>query len=367
MPLIQPQPGILDIVPYVPGNLDQLDPDKVVFLASNESPLGASPAAISAFQQCAAKLHLYPDAGCHDLRAAIANRYQLNAEQIVCGNGSERLIDFITSAYAGPGDEVLYSEFGFIMYPICAQAAGAKPVKAGERDFTADVDALLNAVSEKTRIVFLANPNNPTGTYLNNAELRRLRKQLPESVLLVIDAAYAEYVTADDYSAGHELVNNDSANVVVLHTFSKIYGLASLRLGWAYCPPTVADVLNRVRGSFTISGPAQAAGIAAVNDRQHITKAKEHNSRWLPWLDQALRELGLNVVPSVGNFILVRFHSAEQCQDAHRYMSRNGIILRPLAGYGLSDALRITVGTEQQNHICIEALQAFLSQTQTPV
>jgi histidinol-phosphate aminotransferase len=363
MSIIQPRPGILDIAPYVPGNVDLTDPEKVVFLGSNESPLGASPAAIKAFTDCATKLHFYPDAGCKLLRAAIADNYAVNAEQIVCGNGSERLIDFIAKAYAGPGDDIVYSEYGFIMYPICALAAGAKPVKAAERNFKTDIDAVLATVTENTRIVFLANPNNPTGTYLNSSEIQSLRQRLPERVLLVIDAAYAEYVTAEDYTASRELVNNETSNVVVLHTFSKIYGLASLRLGWAYCPTAVADILNRVRGSFTISGPAQAAGIAAVNDRAHTALAKEHNSKWLPWLTQALLELGLDVIPSAGNFVLVRFGSAERCRDAHNYLSRNGVILRPMAGYGLPDALRITVGTERQNQTCIEALQAFFSRS----
>ncbi|MBN1379979.1 MAG: histidinol-phosphate transaminase [Gammaproteobacteria bacterium] len=367
MSTIRPRSGILDVAPYVPGNLDLLDPDKVIYLASNESPLGASTDAIEAYQNCATKLHLYPDASCKNLRAAIAGNYSLHPDQIVCGNGSERLIDFIATAYAGPGDEIVYSEYGFIMYPISTRVAGAKPVTAKEKNFTTDVDALLAAVTENTRVVFLANPNNPTGTYLPAAEVRRLRKQLPEQVLLVIDAAYADYVETEDYSAGHELVNDDTSNVVVLHTFSKIYGLASLRLGWAYCPLAVADVLNRVRGSFTISGPAQATGIAAVNDRQHLKRAKEHNSKWLPWLSQALKELELDVVPSAGNFVLVRFHSIEQCQDAHKYLRNHGIILRPMAGYNLPEALRITVGTEQQNQICTEALQVFLSQSRNKI
>lgn len=360
----QARAGILEIVPYVPGNIDLLDPEKVIFLASNESPLGASAQAISAFTSSSHILHRYPDAGCAELRAAIAEVYSLNAEQIVCGNGSERLIDFIATAYAGPGDEIAYPEYGFIMYPISTLAAGAKPVKAKECDFTASVDELLATVTENTRVVFLANPNNPTGTYLSQSEINRLRANLPEQVLLVIDAAYAEYVEAEDYSACHELVNNDAANVVVLHTFSKIFGLASLRLGWAYCPVEVAGILNRVRGSFTIAGPAQAAGIAAVRDRQHVQRAREHNNLWLPWLSQALSELGLDVTPSAGNFVMVRFKNSELCRDAHSFLSRHGIIVRPLPGYNLTEALRITVGTEQQNQTCIEALQTFITQSE---
>lgn len=359
---IPPRPGILDITPYVPGNVDNIDPAKAIYLASNESALGASPLVIAAYNEAGRTLHRYPDSGSRVLREAIAARYQLHAEKIVCGNGSERLIDLLARAYAGPGDEVLYSQYGFIMYPICALAAGARPVIAPEKNFTADIDALLAAVTDKTRIVFLANPNNPTGTYIGATEVKRLRENLPENILLVIDSAYAEYVDAPDYSAGHELVNDDSANVVVLHTFSKIYGLAALRLGWAHCPTPVADVLNRIRGSFSITAAAQAAGVAALADEEHAEKARAHNRLWLPWLSEALSELGLQVIPSVGNFVLARFANAEQCQAVHRALLACNIILRPVGGYGLPEALRITVGDEQQNRACIDALQSLLMQ-----
>ncbi len=362
MSKLQVRPGIMDIVPYVPGNVDTIDPSKVIYLASNESPLGASPAAITAFQAMSDKLYQYPDASSQQLREAIAAHYQLNAAQIICGNGSERLIDLVARAYAGPGDEILYSQYGFIMYPICALAAGAKPVTAAERNYTTDVDALLAAVTDKTRIVFVANPNNPTGTYISQAEVRRLREALPEHILLVIDSAYAEYVTAADYSAGHELVEENAANVVVLHTFSKIYGLAALRLGWAYCPSSVADVLDRIGGSFNVTMPAQQAGVAALADTAHIEQALAHNQQWLPWLSQALTELGLIAVPSAGNFVLLRFHSVEQCQAAQAYLSAQHIIVRPVAGYQLPDALRITVGTGEQNQACVAALKDFLAQ-----
>ena len=362
MPAIQPRPGILQIVPYVPGNVDSLDPDKVIYLASNESPLGASPKAIEAFQTCANKLHIYPDGSSLALRETIAAQYGFDAQQIVCGNGSERLIDLITRAYAGPGDQILYSQYGFIMYPICAHAAGAEPVTAQETAYTADVDALLAAVTKQTRIVFLANPNNPTGTYISHAEVTRLRENLPENVLLVIDSAYAEYVDQADYTAGHQLVENQQKNVVVLHTFSKIYGLAAVRLGWAYCPTEIADVLNRIRGSFNVTAPAQAAGIAALQDSEHTEKARAHNNIWLPWLDQALQEIGLETVPSIGNFVLARFPNSEICQAAHEFLSKNNIVVRPVAGYGLPEALRITVGLEHQNRQCVEALQVFMTQ-----
>jgi histidinol-phosphate aminotransferase len=365
MPVIQPRPGITEIVPYVPGNVDTLEPNKVTYLASNESPLGASPLAIEAFHNCGQSLHQYPDGSSLNLREAIAAAHGISAEHIICGAGSERLIDLLTRAYAGPGDEVLYSQYGFIMYPICSHAAGATPVTAEETAFTVNVDALLDKVSEKTKIVFLANPNNPTGTYINASEVHRLRSELRQDILLVIDSAYAEYVEQTNYSAGHEFIANGGNNCVVLHTFSKIYGLAAVRLGWAYCPMEIADILNRIRGSFNINAPAQAAGIAALQDTEHTAKAKQHNNIWLPWLHQALSEIGLNVIPSAGNFVLAQFSSVETCQDAHKFLFQNGIIVRPVAGYGLPDALRITIGLEQQNQLCVEALQAFIAQQLT--
>ncbi len=355
-----PRPGILDIVPYVPGNVDNTDYGKAN-LASNESPLGASPAARQAFREIAAQLHQYPDGACTRLRKAIGEAYKLESKRIICANGSERLIDLLTRAYAGPGDEVLYTRYGFLMYPICALAAGSTPVTAPERNYTADVDALLAAVTPRTKLVFLANPNNPTGTYISSAELKRLRRGLPERVILVVDSAYAEYVEAADYSAGHELVDNESANVVVLHTFSKIYGLAALRLGWAHCPDEIADVLNRIRGSFNVSACAQATGIAALKDTQHTAAARAHNNRWRPWFERELAALGLAVVPSAGNFVLVRFNGKEQSQAAHRFMQEHGVVLRPMGAYNLPEALRITVGKEAENKACIEGLKQFLT------
>jgi histidinol-phosphate aminotransferase len=355
-----PRPGILDIEPYVPGNVGNTDYGKIN-LASNESPLGSSPAAQQAFREVGSQLHRYPDGAAARLRKAIGDAYRLEPQRIICANGSERLIDLLVRAYAGPGDEVLFTQHGFLMYPICALAAGATPVTAPERNYTTDVDALLAAVTPRTRLVFLANPNNPTGTYISASEVKRLRQGLPQNVILVVDSAYAEYVEAKDYSAGHELVDNDSANVVVLHTFSKIYGLAALRLGWAHCPEEIADVLNRIRGSFNVSACAQAAGIAALADTAHTAAARAHNSRWRPWLEQELSALGLAVVPSAGNFVLVRFAGREQAQAAHRHMLEQGVVLRPMGAYKLPEALRITVGKEPENKACIAGLKQFLT------
>ena len=258
-----PGPGILDIAPYVPGEAKAEGVARPIRLASNESALGPSPMAIAAYRALADEIHRYPDGGSVDLRAALGRYHGLDPERIVCGAGSDELIALLIRAYAGVGDEVLYSRHGFLMHPIGARSVGATPVAVPEQDLTADVDGFLARVTDKTRIVFIANPNNPTGTYLSAEQLARLHRGLPRHVVLAIDAAYAEFVNRNDYEPGIALVNR-ADNVVMLRTFSKIYALAGLRLGWAYCPPAIADVLNRIRGPFNVSLAAQAAGVAAV-------------------------------------------------------------------------------------------------------
>ncbi len=307
----QPKPGILDIDPYVPGESRLPTGSKPIKLSSNETPLGPSPKAIAAFKSVAGELERYPDGASTALRAAIAGRYGLNAARIVCGAGSDELLSLLAHAYLGPGDEAIFTEHGFLLYRIIILANGAMPVVAPEKDLRTDVGAILERVSERTRIVFLANPNNPTGTYISFDEVRALRAGLPAHVLLVLDAAYAEYVRRNDYEAGIELVAT-TPNTVMTRTFSKIHGLAGLRLGWAYCPEAVADVLNRIRGPFNVSAPAIAAGIAAIEDVEHVEASAKHNERWLPWLAAELEKLGLKVTPSVANFLLVHFPRAPQ-------------------------------------------------------
>ena len=279
----EPRAEVMAIDAYVPGKSAVAGLAKVHKLSSNKSPLGASPKAIEAFRANAGELAIYPDGSALRLREAIAKRFGLGPEQIICGNGSDELISLLAHVYLRPGDEGLYSQYGFLEYPIAIRAAGGIPVVAEERDETANVDALLAKVTAKTKIVYLANPNNPTGTYLPFAEVKRLHAGLPPHVLLALDAAYAEYVTRNDYAAGIELVAT-SQNVVMLRTFSKIYGLANLRIGWAYAPTHVIDALNRVRGPFNLNGAAIAAGAAAIEDAAHVAAAAEHNARWLPWL-----------------------------------------------------------------------------------
>lgn len=355
-----PKPGILDIAPYVPGKAGAKG-QKVYKLSANETPLGASPKAIEAYRQAANTLEFYPDGSANELREAIASRYGLKADNIVCGAGSDELLQLLAHAYLGPGDEAVYSQYGFLVYPIAIAANGAKAVVAKESDHHTDVDAMLACITAKTRMVFLANPNNPTGTYIPVAEVKRLHAGLPKDCLLVLDAAYAEYVRRNDYESGIELVATND-NVVMTRTFSKIYGLASLRLGWIYCPAHIADVLNRIRGPFNVGAPALAAGAAAIADKAHVELAVAHNDQWLAWLTAELEKLKLKVTPSVGNFLLVHFpgDAKHNAAAADAFLSSRAIILRRMDGYGLPTTLRLTVGSEEANRAVIAALSEFL-------
>lgn len=357
-----PRPGILDIKAYVPGEHAVAGHADPIVLSANETPLGPSSRAVEAYRALAENLARYPDGGANVLRRAIADFYRLNADNIVCGAGSDELIGLLAQGYLSAGDEAIFTAHGFLIYRIAILAAGATPVVAPETDLTADVDAILACVTPRTKVVFLANPNNPTGTYVPIGEVRRLREALPDGVLLVLDAAYAEYVRRNDYESGMELVATTN-NTVMTRTFSKIYGLAALRLGWVYCPAEVAAVLNRVRGPFNITAPAIAAGAAAIADIAHVDRARQHNDVWLPWLTDQLRGLGLEVTDSVGNFVLVHFPEdpARGSAAADEFLKSRGIIVRGTGGYGLPGALRITVGTEAENRAVVEALQAFLS------
>jgi histidinol-phosphate aminotransferase len=356
----QPRPGILDIAPYVPGK-SGANGAKVHKLSSNESALGASPNARAAFAALADSLELYPDGSASTLREALGRRYGLNPCYIVCGAGSDELLQLIAHAFLAPGDDAIHSHFGFLVYPIVISANGAKARVASETDHRADVDAMLALVSERTRIVFLANPNNPTGTYLPASEVRRLHAGIPKNCLLVLDAAYAEYVRRNDYEAGIELVSTFE-NVVMTRTFSKIYGLAGLRLGWAYCPAHVADVLNRIRGPFNVTAPALAAGVAALEDQSHVDRALAYNDEWLPWLTERIEALGLKVTPSVGNFLLIHFPGGERpAAAADQFLTSRRLILRRMEAYGLPNALRMTVGTEEANRAFVAALREFMA------
>src|SRR5436190_455360 len=360
----QPRPGVLDIEAYVPGKSKAPGVAKIYKLSSNETPLGASPKAIAAYRAISEHLQDYPDGAVTDLRAAIGRAFGLDPDRIVCGAGSDDLLNLIADAYLTDGDEAIHTAHGFLVYPIATLGSGATPVVAAEKNYTADVDVILAKVSPRTRIVFLANPNNPTGTYVPFDEIKRLHKALPPQVLLVLDAAYAEYVRRNDYEAGIELVAT-SENVVMCRTFSKIYGLAALRLGWLYGPAHMVDVLNRIRGPFNVNSAAMAAGVAAINDAAHVETARAHNEKWLAWLIDEIRQVGLEVTPSIANFVLIHFPETKgrTAKDADDFLMQRGLILRRVKAYKLPNALRMTVGSEEANRLVVAALAEFMGRT----
>jgi histidinol-phosphate aminotransferase len=356
----KPKPGVLEIAPYVGGRAHAPGVDRVFKLSSNESALGASPKGVEAYREAAAGLDIYPEGSARLLREAIGEVYGLNPERIVCGNGSDELLTLLAHGYLHPGDEVVFSEHAFLVYRIATLANSATPVVVKEPKLRVDVDAMLAAVTPKTRMVYLANPNNPTGSYLTSDEVKRLHAGLPPNVILVIDAAYAEFVRKNDYDTGIELVSQNH-NVVMTRTFSKIYGLAGLRVGWAFCPPEVADVLNRIRGPFNVSVPAQRAAAAALKDRAHVDASIAHNDKWKDWLIAHIRKLGLRADDSVGNFILIHFANEAAMKKADAFLTSHGIILRPVGAYGLNNCLRLTIGTEEANRATLKALGEFVA------
>jgi len=355
-----PRAGVMDIEAYVPGKSAVPAGVKLHKLSANENPLGPSPKAIEAARAVAGALDVYPDGSARRLREAVGEAHGLNPANIVCSNGSDEILGLLAQIYLSPGDEAIFTEHAFAVYKIYIQAAGAVPVEVKEQEERADVDAILAAVTPKTRIVFLANPNNPTGTYLPFDEIKRLHAALPKHVLFVVDAAYAEFVQRNDYEAGIELVSG-AENAVMTRTFSKL-GLGGVRIGWMYAPLAIVDAVNRVRGPFNVNAVAIEAGIAATRDRAHIEASVAHNTHWLAWLTDAFKALGLRVTPSVGNFLLVHFpddgkHTASK---ADAYLTERGYVLRGMTGYGFPNALRMSVGTEEANRGAIAALAEFM-------
>ncbi len=356
---IRPRPGVLDIAPYVGGSAHIAGANFAVKLSANENPHGPSPKAIEAYRAVAGELNVYPESHA-PLAEAIADVHGIDAARIVLGSGSDELIALLCRAYAGEGDEVLYSAHGFLMYRLSALSAGATPVSAPERELTTDVDALIAAMTERTRLVFLANPNNPTGTMIGAAELVRLADALPPRALLVLDAAYAEYLRRADDDGGLALVR-ERDNVVMTRTFSKIYGLAALRLGWCYGPAHVIDVLNRVRGPFNVTRPALVAGEAAMQDQAWVDRCRVLNEVWRDWLAREIAAAGLPVVPSKANFLLVGAGERTAAFDAH--LRARGLIARRVDGYGLPGHIRITVGDEAACRAVAEAAATFAPET----
>lgn len=357
-----PNPGILKIDPYEMGQATIGGQPAAMKLSANESPFGPAPAVREVMRDALDRVHRYPDGSQSALREAIAEVHELDPSMIVCGNGSEDLIGVLIRAYVAPGDELLLSDNHFVMCRIYGLAQGADVVTAPERDFAMDVDALLGRVGPRTRMVALANPNNPTGTCLPESEIRRLQSDLPQSVLLLLDGAYAEYVMEPDFDAGARLVES-SPNVVMTRTFSKIYGLAGLRIGWAYCPLPIVDAIQRIRAPFSANAVAMAAATAAVKDQAHVERARRHTADWQQSIRHELQLMGLRVVPSTTNFYLILFDNCENktAAGAAAALEASGIAPRPADPSGADDsALRITVGSDAENEAVLEILRAYM-------
>lgn len=353
----QPQPGILRIAPYQPGK-SQAEPGVApIKLSANESPLGASPAALAALHEADEAPEIYPEGTSAILRTALGDVHGLDPDRIVCGNGSDDLLHLLAQCYLGLGDEAVMSRHGFNVYPIVTMGASAEIVMAPERDYRADVDALLGAVTPRTRVMFLANPNNPTGTYLGGEELERLHAGLRPDILFVLDSAYAEYVTAEDYDVGIGLVDS-AENVVMVRTFSKM-GLAGSRIGWMYAPHHVVNVVNRIRGPFNVNRAAQFAGAAAARDLAFIARLRDYNHHWRAWLTRALNGNAIRIVPSQGNFVLALFPDAETSKAAFQALFKQGLIVREIGVYGIENGLRISIGPEAAMRRLVDILKDF--------
>ncbi len=358
MTKITPQSGILEIAPYVGGASSVAGIDNVVKLSSNENPFGPSDAVKNAVRNSAGSLHRYPSTDHGALRQAIAEVHNVDADRVICGVGSDEIIAFLCQAYAGPGDEVIHTEHGFAMYRISTLANGARPVEVPEKDRVVDVDAILAACTKRTRLVFIANPSNPTGTMIDAGAVARLANGLPDHVLLVIDGAYAEYV--EGYDGGAGLVD-ERDNVVMTRTFSKLYGLGGMRIGWGYGPTHVIDALNRIRGPFNLSSTALDAAEAAVRDVAWVEKCREDNTRLRGWLIDALRSHGVDCDDSAANFVLARFADQATAEACDEHLRGDGLLVRRVAGYKLPNCLRITVGDESSCRRVAHVIGQFMS------
>ena len=356
----RPRPEVMQIAAYVGGEAKLPGINRIIKLSSNEGAFGPPPSAMQAYAQMAGELHRYPDGGSVELRRALSARFGLDPARIVCGTGSDELIGHIAHIYGGPGTDIIMSMHGFTMYQIVGTYAGSRVLKAPERDLTTSVDNILAAVTPATTIVFVANPNNPTGSLLPQSEMERLRAGLPPDVLLVIDAAYAEYVAAPDYDAGVKLVDSGD-NTIMLRTFSKIYGMGGMRVGWAYAPAAVIDAINRVRGVFNVNLPAQAAAVAALAEPGWVETSRAYNTAARAKFSAAIESLGIKAWPTEGNFVLADFSTAARATAADAFLKSRGIIVRGMAAYDLPHCLRMTIGTEEECGLVVEALTAFMA------
>lgn len=357
-----PKPYISQIHAYVPGKATSDDGRTLIKMSANENPLGCSPAAAAALANAAAATARYPDPGAAGLRAKLAEMHALEVERIVCGTGSDELLYLIAAGYAGVGDEIIHVNYGFSVYEIAARKVGADIIVAPDAEYGTDVDALLACVTDRTRIVYIANPNNPTGTILSDSELERLHSGLPSDVIFVLDQAYGEYLDAPDTDAFALARQHD--NVLITRTFSKIYGLAAERIGWGYASVAIIETLNRIRAPFNVTSAGQAAAVAALEDQAFVERSRAHNDEWRSWLENeiaALSNRGLSFVPSAGNFMLVLFEGAVSAKDANAKLMQAGYAVRYLAGQGLKNALRITVGSAEENRGFMNALRNIVA------
>lgn len=350
---------LLEIENYTPGKAKiSGGANKIIKLSSNENALKSSPKAIAAYKNHVEEVFRYADGSCTNLREGLAKKNKIDAKQIVCGAGSDELIALLTQAFAGAQDEIIYSKHGFLMYPISAKRVGAKAIVADEKNLKTDIDEVLKKISAKTKIIFIANPNNPTGSYLNSAEIQKLIDNTPKNILIILDNAYEEFVSDKiDYPNAIALVNKNE-NVVMLRTFSKIYGLASLRIGWSYSSAYIAEILNKVRGPFNVGGPAQVAALAALEDEEFFEKSKNHNQKWLDKFFAEFKNFQkIKAHNSIANFILLDFNDAQTCKKANEKLLENGIILREMGGYHLPECLRMTIGTDEENEFLLKILK----------
>ena len=360
----QPRPCVLELPEYVPGDRELKGIAEPIKLSSNESTLGPSPQALKAYADAATQLHRYPDPDQNELRDALAEHFGLAVNQLICGNGSAELIQILIHAYVGEGDEVLLSEYGFPLYRIFAISQGASVALSSEVDCVTSVDSLLECVTPKTKLVAIANPNNPTGTYLSGSEVRRLHANLPEHVLLLLDEAYAEYVTAEDFESGLKWAD-ETENVVVVRTFSKLYGLAALRIGWMLAPQRVFQTMQRFRITFNTNGPALATAVAALHDVEYTKQVQHHNHLWRKRMTEELEAQGLNVIPSMANFLLIQFLDEPKCNSeaAANALKCNGIIPRPVSAGSPPNCMRITIGKSEENQAVLHTLKQFMKGT----
>ncbi len=361
MNTLQAKPWINAINAYTPGKATSDDGRVLIKLSANENPLGCSAHATAAMAEARLTLARYPDPASNALREALGAHYELESDQIVCGTGSDELLNLIAMGYAGAGDDVIYVRYGFSVYDIAARKCAANVVVAPDKDYGTDVDALLALVTEKTRVVFVANPNNPTGTYLEDAEMARLHAGLPANCVLVLDQAYGEYLE-NDGPASFDLARRHD-NVLITRTFSKIYGLAAERIGWAYGQPGLISTLNRIRAPFNVTAAGQAAAIAALGDTKFVKNSRKHNMEWRDWMAGEIASLsnhGLRAVPSWANFLMIMFDGKCSAEVAYKGLMDEGYIVRWLPGQGLGNGLRITIGTEEENRGLMTALRKIL-------